>query len=724
MAGEDLGSVYYTVDADTSGVLKVKNDVDKTVNSVESGLKKVDVQMSKTAKSVKTGVAGMGRSAGQAGIQLQQFVGQIQGGQSAMLAFSQQSADLGFVLGAPLLGAIAGISASIVGILVPSLLDSSNGMEELEKGIEKVKAAMTLSIDGIANYSEEMQKLRNISEELLNIRLNTLLAEQNAILAKIPGTAKNAVDAFNGLNTSQELFGEKSEAAFRSFLELSQAVKSFDAAPSAQGADAIGDALERAAKAGINTTEAGRELSNQLIKLISQYKEGRLSLEQLNEALEDSNKITAESAKNVDRLVDSVKAQADTLGFSKRQLALYAAEQEGATEEEKKAINVSFDKIEAYEKEVKIQKERKDALIATDKALESLFRKEEAQAQAQAERDKAKASRRSDVVTGQVEGLADSSDPIRQIESQREKQLAIVREYEQLETAEHQVAVDARKAIDDEYNAKLSAAQEARFVAQSESNALLIEGINSLGDTASSVLTGMLTQTLDIKSAMLGLANSILNSAVNSIIQMGLEYVKSAAIGASADQALAATRAATQATTSATHTAAVAATVAELTSLAAAGAFAATAAIPIVGPAAAPAAASLAASATGALGAPALAAAPVAGMRLYGGSTAPNSLYKVTEDGRPEMFSDGRDSFLMTGSRGGGVSSNGDLGKSEPVNIVVNNNAPNSRASASYDDKTKTATIIINEIGKQFRENSGPAFDGLIAGTSATGRAT
>ena len=55
----------------------------------------------KTNTKVNKSVSGIGRSAGMAGIQLQQFVGQVQGGQSAMLALSQQSADLGFVHGAP-----------------------------------------------------------------------------------------------------------------------------------------------------------------------------------------------------------------------------------------------------------------------------------------------------------------------------------------------------------------------------------------------------------------------------------------------------------------------------------------------------------------------------------------------------------------------------------------------------------------------------------------------
>ena len=53
--------------------------------------------------------------AAQAGIQFQQFFGQIQGGQGFLLALSQQSADLGFVLGAPLAGAVAGLTASLAG---------------------------------------------------------------------------------------------------------------------------------------------------------------------------------------------------------------------------------------------------------------------------------------------------------------------------------------------------------------------------------------------------------------------------------------------------------------------------------------------------------------------------------------------------------------------------------------------------------------------------------
>lgn len=46
----------------------------------------------------------MGQKAGLAAIQIEQLVGQIAGGQNPMRAFGQQSADIGFVLGTPMLG--------------------------------------------------------------------------------------------------------------------------------------------------------------------------------------------------------------------------------------------------------------------------------------------------------------------------------------------------------------------------------------------------------------------------------------------------------------------------------------------------------------------------------------------------------------------------------------------------------------------------------------------
>jgi hypothetical protein len=82
----------------------------------------------------------MGRTAGQAGIQVQQLVGQIQGGTNPMLALSQQAADLGFVLGAPLVGAIVALGASIAMNLIPSFFEAEKSTKDLVKEIDELRA--------------------------------------------------------------------------------------------------------------------------------------------------------------------------------------------------------------------------------------------------------------------------------------------------------------------------------------------------------------------------------------------------------------------------------------------------------------------------------------------------------------------------------------------------------------------------------------------------------
>lgn len=136
--------------ADTSGLTQAQTQLEKTATSG----KKLD----EASKVAQKGIAGMGVKAGQAGIQMQQFVGQIQGGQSAMLALSQQSADLGFVLGAPLLGAVVGISASVASFLIPSLIGAATDVEELKDRIEDLGEASEKTVNQIRFLAQENSK--------------------------------------------------------------------------------------------------------------------------------------------------------------------------------------------------------------------------------------------------------------------------------------------------------------------------------------------------------------------------------------------------------------------------------------------------------------------------------------------------------------------------------------------------------------------------------------
>jgi hypothetical protein len=132
-------------------------------------------------------IGGFGRASGQAGIQFQQFIGQVQGGQSVMLALSQQSADLGFVLGAPLLGAVVGISASLAGMFLPSLFKATEGVIDLDDAIEKLtkefddltKAQQKTTRNVIVERIKEQRKEYNgLAKEINEVQSKLIIAEQ------------------------------------------------------------------------------------------------------------------------------------------------------------------------------------------------------------------------------------------------------------------------------------------------------------------------------------------------------------------------------------------------------------------------------------------------------------------------------------------------------------------------------------------------------------------
>ena len=150
-------------------------------------------QLSKTAQGVQRAVGGaaanlggFGRTAGQAGIQVQQLVGQVTTGQNVFAAFSAQAADLGFVLGVPLAGAIIAIGASIIGVLAPSLVDSRSAVDDLDEAIERLGNTALLSDSGIAVLSDELASLAKNSEIAAQARIASALLDARDAAKLLP----------------------------------------------------------------------------------------------------------------------------------------------------------------------------------------------------------------------------------------------------------------------------------------------------------------------------------------------------------------------------------------------------------------------------------------------------------------------------------------------------------------------------------------------------------
>lgn len=297
MAEKDIGGISWVVDADTSPAINSTRQLDAQVDKVGRSLTTLDTKVSKTSKAVNANMGSLGRTAGQAGIQIQQLIGQIQGGQSAMLALSQQGADLGFVLGVPLLGAVVGIGASIAGMLLPNLMDTKTALEKVDEVTQNVTAALTLSADGVADYGDHLKILKQISTELLDIRLRNLKAIQAEAVALSAQGIEETIDQYRGLNFEMDLFGKRTEKGARAFIDLSTTAKRFASLPTEDNMQAYVDALWEFQDAGGDATKAGRELIANSASLIQKWHQGKLTIDELTKSIVNNDRVTTDWGK-------------------------------------------------------------------------------------------------------------------------------------------------------------------------------------------------------------------------------------------------------------------------------------------------------------------------------------------------------------------------------------------------------------------------------------------
>lgn len=316
--------------------------------------------------------------------------------------------------------------------------------------------------------------------------------------------------------------------------------------------------------------------------------------------------------------------------------------------------------------------------------------------------------------------LTKAINPVDALRQEYEAKLQLVTQYEQMMAmagVDATAQAEATKAqIRNEYELQRMALAEQTFRSQNEANAFLIDSLNSLSQTATTSIMGLLQGTMSAQDAMKALASTVLNEAVGALVQIGLQQIKNALLAdtlAAADKARAAAN-------GAVYAASVGAQVAGMSALAAQNAFAATAAIPIVGPGLAPAAAAMAAAASAALGAPAVATAPLAGARQYGGPVSADKLYRVNERGAPEMYTSSTGKQFMLPTANGNVTAANKIGGATDVqwNIVINNTAAGTMASASVDQQSRTVQIAVTEVAQQISNNSGPVWSAMRGSTN------
>ncbi|MDE7905536.1 tape measure protein [Enterobacter cloacae] len=265
-------------------------------------------------------------------------------------------------------------------------------------------------------------------------------------------------------------------------------------------------------------------------------------------------------------------------------------------------------------------------------------------------------------------------DPVQQLVNENNQKLALMQQYQQQEQAILQqsyqkgkinydqfvaakAATDAqylalKTAQENQFNEQMTAAQWQLLSQQGLGYEMLTSAVDAFSGNASNALTGLITGTMSAQDAMRSLGNTMLNSVVNALVQVGVEALKNFIIG---------------------QTLGAAATAAGASQAA------------ILASAWAPAAALASLASFGANSVPAMAGIAstvglsktlaVAGARKNGGPVSAGSMYQVGEGGMPEIYQASTGKQYMIPGDNGRVISNKDMtagGGGIQVSVIFN----------------------------------------------------
>ncbi|HBS6524392.1 TPA: hypothetical protein MAM88_005337, partial [Klebsiella pneumoniae] len=436
--GENLGGIYIEIEADVAKLLTGQRQANQALDSIgdqaqktATQLNKLDTQVSATAK----GVSGSLRTGfQQAGYQIQDFIVQVQGGQSALVALSQQGSQLLGVFGAG--GAVAGalltIGTVIVGSLIASMDNATVSTKALEDAQKRLSDIFQVSANGVVVLSDKFAKLAETSENAARAQLTMALidaqniikssvqsvnelgdalgtwkaplsaaisqldalkargSDVNQALKELGGTYEGNIVGLNQLNQVvnevSKAFGVSSEDAVKLVQALADVRHNANPDTIAALRDITVDLSQKYGYANKSLSEFTGKVGEYSLKADQAAESTRLATEMLQGhkvASEADAEAIVQNTQRLQAYIQMIKDEGATIAMTARQKALYRAEQLGASEEDKRAINTSFDKIDAFKAEKAAQKEaekesRKSASSAASEAKKIASQQESA----------------------------------------------------------------------------------------------------------------------------------------------------------------------------------------------------------------------------------------------------------------------------------------------------------------------------------------------------------
>ncbi len=267
--------------------------------------------------------------------------------------------------------------------------------------------------------------------------------------------------------------------------------------------------------------------------------------------------------------------------------------------------------------------------------------------------------------------LLGQMDPIAGEDQRYQTELENLKKLNEAKLLEDQRYLELKTQAEQQHDATMKQLEEERFRRQAAGNEMIMATLDQVQQAGTNALTGLITGANNGADAMRQLAGAMLNQVVGALVKVGIEQAKNFIMGQAQQAAAATTAAATGAAMASAYApAAAAASVASFGGAATAGLTAMAAAIPAM------------------LG-------MFAGGRQYGGPVGAGGMYRINENGAPEVFQAANGRQYMLPNTRGEVISNGDATAqgSPQISLQIINNGPPVSATATMDGKNLRVTL-------------------------------
>lgn len=766
-----VGEIHFEVDMDTSKLMEATGKVDQAMESVEKstkkaekGFKNVENQVNKTTQAIRNSTGDMGKF----GSVLKRLGIAVADGNLDVKELATAIGGLGFAFGG-LAGVAVAAGSAIVANFISRLSSSKSEVDNLKSALNDLDKVIKFSESGVAGLSNEYAFLaksnstlaQNLKQAAINeftfkVRnakdaITEIAKEQSSWFTGVAGgqvSVENMGKSLANLKITTDDYNTALKQTGYASDEMGRMISSNITATVTHLSKEFAISADEAFKFGKKLAEAGEnptpERVNELITYLNTLKgstsEGEKALGEFRNKLIDSATTIAKVTEYLKELKSEMGALASAAqnsnfesmkrSLEQQKIALtqgaaaaeqYAIEHANLNDEQKEilvAMSNENAKLEeqkkAREKAAKAaESEGKKSESAHRQVAEQLVRLEEQYKVAQARQQgfnieavKMEARMRlgaaaTEAQKKKVEELAVAmyslstvaknfaalqaqQSPVIALEQQYQQQMQQLEEYKTLYPQHIEEAEAVRSSIEDQYRKQRLDAQWDEWKQSSDGAKMFGDAVEAMAQGATGALAGIMSGTMSAREAFQSLANVVLNSVIGSIVEMGMAQVKSMIMGQAAAKAAVASQMAEAAVLTAAFTPA-----ATMVSLATQGANAVGAQAAITSTAAVAKAAAI----TG---------------RKNGGAVSANQMYRVAENGQPELYQAKNGMQYMIPGSSGRVYSNKDMrnstsGPQGGVTVIVNQTNHFSESESAVGNEQNLAKQLGDQIKSAVR---------------------